>query len=887
MTFRIKIVLGILLISFLGSGGLTYAVFRWMDESKQHMLEAQAAVFSGQVEMLLVPAIRERKPELLSRLIRDVATSPTIKFVRVRNEQGDILAESGSAADLNQVFQGKAAQHNSINGVFYTEGPIIVDGKTAGSIEFGFDASNSHQLVGELKSMGFRLILPIIGLLGVFSYLMGTFLTKPLQQLIQGADDIAVQGPGLTIPVNGNDEIAHLSSSFNDMSESLAVSYREMNETAERYKLLSSDLSERDALKSAMLSTALDAIITIDGEGMVCEYNLAAEQIFGYSYEEVLGQEMAALIIPEKYREGHRNGMKMWHQTGEGPVLGTRLEIEAQNKKGKVFPIELAITPLNLKDKTLFTGFIRDITERQENEEALRAARSEAESANTAKSRFLANMSHEIRTPLNAIINLNSLLLDSNLDTEQERLAMAANQGGVALSTLLDGILDFSKIEAGQMTLRIQTFNLHGIIQQLQALFLPLTEKTGLRFIIVIDKDVPEWVDGDETMLRQVLLNLIGNAIKFTQSGSVTVTLEPDKGGGTLFRIDDTGMGVEPDYVGQLFDEFSQADSSLTRKHGGTGLGLPISRSLVELMGGKINYAPREEGGSSFEFVIPLVEVDRSGMQELSSSTPTEQISARVLVAEDSLGSQMVAEALLKKAGCEVRLANDGAEAVKAVSEEHFDVVLMDLSMPNMDGMEATRRIRAMKGKRSTVPIIALTANAFTDDREKCLEAGMNDFVAKPIDIKSLLARIVHWIPMDAGSLSEKNENETDTPDTNENELMNQHILSSLEQETSRELVTEIIGIFIRETGERMVALRDAGRQQEQASIVAEAHAIKSSASTFGASRLTEVANRVEVLGRQGKQDEAIALIDSVDDVVQKTLDLYTRQYLEISDKPA
>jgi two-component system NtrC family sensor kinase len=239
MTFRIKIVLGILLISFLVSAGLMYAVFSWVDESEQQILETQAAVFSRQVETLLGPVIRERNPELLNRLVRDVATSPTIKFIRIRDEQGGILAQSGSAADLNQTFPDKAAQQNRINDVFYNVKPIVVEGKTAGSIEFGLDASSRQQLVGELRSMEFRWILPVIGLLGIFSYLMGTFLTKPLHQLIQGADDIAVQGPGLTIPVNGKDEIAHLASSFNDMSESLAVSYREMNETAERYKLLS------------------------------------------------------------------------------------------------------------------------------------------------------------------------------------------------------------------------------------------------------------------------------------------------------------------------------------------------------------------------------------------------------------------------------------------------------------------------------------------------------------------------------------------------------------------------------------------------------------------------------------------------------------------------
>jgi len=884
MTFRVKIVLGILFISLLVSTALMYTVYHWIDTSEERMLDSQAKILLRQIETQMEPAIREGDGDLIGQLVRDVVISPSVTFVRYRNELGDVIAQTGKTPASGEIAQDLTSASMIMNGIFYAENTLTVGGQPAGILELGLDATVNHQLVEELNFMGFRLILPVLGLLGVLSYLLGSILTSPLHHLIEGADDIAVQGPGLTIPVTGNDEIAHVTTSFNDMSESLAVSYRNMNQTAERYKLLSSSLSERDALQSAMLSTALDAIVTIDGDGIVNEYNQAAEQIFGYSYEEAIGQEMAALIVPDKYREAHREGMRKWHETGEGPVLGIRLEIEAQNKKGNVFPIELAITPLNIKGKTLFTGFIRDITERKESEEELQAARSEAEAANAAKSRFLANMSHEIRTPLNAIINLNSLLLDSSLDNEQKKLATAATQGGIALSTLLDGILDFSKIEAGKMNMRVDTFSLHSVVRQLEALFLPLAEKTGLDFTTSIGPDVSEWVDGDETMLRQVLLNLIGNALKFTRSGSVRVTLESTGDQVIVFRVDDTGMGVPPEYVEHLFDEFSQADSSLTRKHGGTGLGLPISRSLVELMGGKINYLPRKQGGSTFQFSIPLTTVKRSSLQDISSSTFPDQISARVLVAEDSRGSQMVAEALLAKVGCEVRLANDGAEAVQAVSEEQFDVVLMDLSMPNMDGLEATRRIRAMKGRSASVPIIALTANAFTEDREECVDAGMSDFIAKPIKFNSLIDRIVHWVSIDTDEAPGEKAEDAEQMHSCESELMDLNILSSMEEQTSHELVTEIIGIFINETAEKMTLLREAGERQEHETIVAEAHAIKSSASTFGAVRLQEVANQVEVLGRQGRFPESIVMIDSVEDVLSQTLEVYKVKYSENLD---
>jgi len=883
MTFRTKTVLGILLISILGNGVLMYSVFRWIDDSEISLLEAHAKTLSRQMGTLLGPAIRDRDAALLNRLARDVAADPDIALVRIVNEQQEILAQSGNEPDSVQLLPDKASPPKSIEGIFYTDSVITVDGRPVGNVVLGQDAGSTQQLVEELKMMGFRVIVPFIGLLAVFSYLLGTFLTRPLNRLISAVDKIAEQGPGLTITVHGRDEIAQVSSSFNDMSKSLAVSYGELHKTAERHKLLSSTLSERDALKSAMLSTALDAIITIDGEGFVHEYNLAAEQIFGFSYEEVIGQEMAKLIIPAKYREAHRQGMLKWSQTGEGPVLGVRLEIEAENKQGKVFPIELAITPLNLEGRTFFTGFIRDITERKEAEEALHVARTEAENANVAKSRFLANMSHEIRTPLNAIINLNSLLLDTGLDHEQARLATAANKGGVALSKLLDGILDFSKIEAGKMMLQIQSFNLHDVIRELEALFLPMAESKGLKFNVHIEVDVPEWVDGDETMLRQVLLNLVGNALKFTKSGSVTFTLEAEDSQEFVFRVADTGIGIDPAYVDHLFEEFSQADSSLTREHGGTGLGLTITRSLVELMGGGITYEPSPGGGSVFQFNIPLTAVRRSNMRDNSGATGHVQVGARVLVAEDSKGNQMVTEVLLKKAGCEVRLANDGAEAVQAASEEIFDVILMDMSMPNMDGIEATRRIRAMQGQAAKVPIIAMTANAFTEDRESCMDAGMNDFIAKPININSLLDHLVHWVSIDDKLQSVEEGDESAKSSFTEAELMDHDVLLGLEKETSSELITEIINIFVSETGERLATLREAGRKQEGETVIAEAHAIKSSAGTFGALLLQEVAGRVELLGRQGKLGESIALIESVEEISNKTLQLYVNQYLDKS----
>ena len=467
MTFRIKTVLGVLLISVVFSIVILLLVFRWIDASEHALLEGHSKSLSREMETILEPAIRSQDTVLLSQLVGDFVADPAVKFAQFSDSHGEIVAQSGGISEEFQITGNSPNQDSAYSGVIYHETVFTVDGEAAGTLAFGLTTLRQHHLVTELKQLGLQMVIPVIGFLGLMSYLLGSVLTRPLNALIKAADDIAVQGPGRTLDVHGKDEISRVVSSFNDMSESLAVSYKELHQTAERYKQLSTRLTERDDIKSAMLATSLDAIITIDGDGLVNEFNPAAEQIFGYSYEEAIGKEMAALMVPENYRTAHREGMKNWHQTGEGPVLGFRLEIEARHKSGKVFPIELAITPLNLEGKTYFTGFIRDITERKEAEQTLQLAHSQAEAANIAKSRFLANMSHEIRTPLNAIINLNSLLLDTGLDEEQIKLAAAANKGGSVLSTLVDGILDFSKIEAGKMQSRINTFNLYKMMIEL------------------------------------------------------------------------------------------------------------------------------------------------------------------------------------------------------------------------------------------------------------------------------------------------------------------------------------------------------------------------------------------------------------------------------------
>jgi len=838
--------------------------------------------------------------------------------------------------------------------------------------------------------------LPMLAVLGGISYLFAGQLSTRLENLAEMAEQITRENPGFKLQVRGNDEISRVTASLNEISEYLAVTYRELHQTAENYRTISTQLAAGNAIKSAMLSTALDAIVTIDEDGKVHDFNAASEKLFGYTREEVVGQDMAELIVPENYREAHRKGMRHWKATGEANVFGVRIEIEAQNKSGEVFPIELAITPLGLKDETYFTGFIRDITEQKnaeaelrlaasafdaregifftdkesriiranaailrmtgyareeiigENpdqliqlelqtapsglcgwheflssnqlhcegfikprkkdaypiwlslskvfddagevthhvvhvidmterklfEQALETARTDAETANRAKSQFLANMSHEIRTPLNAIINLNSLLLDSALDQEQQQLARAANQGGKALATLVDDILDFSKIEAGKLKLLKHPFNLHELFANLDALFRPQAVDRGLVFSTSVEKSVPIWLSGDEIRLRQVLINLLGNSLKFTDSGLVELTAEPAAGRLFTFRVRDTGIGISDEDAAVIFSEFSQADDSLTRRHSGAGLGLTISQGLVEKMGGEIHYEPAPDAGSIFWFQIPLelAAEPEKVPNHITDHTPLE---ARVLVAEDSQANQMVARAVLEKAGCEVVLASNGEEALEAVRQNKFDIIFMDLSMPVMDGLQATRLIREINSNSSSVPIIAMTANVFAEDRNKCMQAGMDDFITKPIQQSKLLERLIHWLDPERNL---REIDETISAGYPSVDVLDEEILANMASETSAELMIQVLGIFLEETQGHLDALSAAGDQIDTSTLISEAHAIKSSCSTFGALRLFEAARTAESLGREGRHEEAMEAIKGILIAGEETVAVYAEK---------
>jgi len=768
------------------------------------------------------------------------------------------------------------------------------------------------------------------------------------------------------------------------------------------------DLAEANVTRTRLIvDSAYDAYVAMDANGFVIDWNRQAELTFGWPRQQAIGRLLHELIIPPFYRAAHVAGVRHFLETGAGPLLNRRVEVPALRRDGSEFPVEMTISPIRYGSEWIFSAFLHDITERKQAEAELRQARDAAEAASQAKSEFLANMSHEIRTPMNAIIGLTELLLDTPLNAEQRDYLETVKKSADALLSVINDILDFSKIEAGKLELEYSPFDLHDMLGDMLNTLALRAHQKGLELACHIAPEVPETVIGDPVRLRQVLINLVGNAIKFTDRGEVVVDVQMLKaqragsdGNGRVcmlhFQVRDTGIGIAADKQAMIFEAFAQADSSTTRRFGGTGLGLAISSRLVQRMGGRIWVESVLGQGSTFHFTARFVrhsealeqplrhppdrlhglsvlvvddnatnrfilaetltqwqmrpttvesaaaalevleaahqagepfalvlldaqmpEVDGFMLAErirehpdltgatimmLSSACqplearrcqelglaayltkpirqaelhrailvalgsaevrppapppplPRVERTLRVLLAEDNPVNQKLAVRLLEKQGHTVVVAANGQQAVEAVQQQPFDLVLMDVQMPEMDGFEATAAIRRLEhGTGRHLPILAMTAYAMKGDRERCLASGMDDYISKPIQPRELWEKIDQLVqPTDRASKEETAANKEETA------------ASILDRDAIRErlggdtkLLRELIDMFFADCPHLWQNVRDALAQGDAPRLSRAAHTLKGAVGVFGAKAAHEAAERLEQLASKGNLAQA------------------------------
>jgi signal transduction histidine kinase/CheY-like chemotaxis protein/HPt (histidine-containing phosphotransfer) domain-containing protein len=508
------------------------------------------------------------------------------------------------------------------------------------------------------------------------------------------------------------------------------------------------------------------------------------------------------------------------------------------------------------------------------------AAKSEADSANHAKSEFLANMSHEIRTPMNAILGLTHLGLDAAPEKQREYLSKI-NDSAELLLNILNDLLDFSKIEAGKISLESVSFDLHEVMGRLSSIFGAQARGKHLDFTVQIAPKTPRYLRGDPLRLGQVLINLTNNAIKFTERGSVTVNVAPAEENGdkiTLrYTVEDTGIGLKPEQQAGLFQAFSQADSSTTRKFGGTGLGLAISKRLVELMGGEIAVDSEYGRGSVFSFSAPFgrgkghasISLPETDLRRAINQGDLDRLrGARVLVAEDNAVNRQIIGELLKNAQLEIVIVENGLEAVETARHRSFDLVLMDIQMPVMDGLRATRELREIPQFTDT-PIIALTANVFQTDIEQCLAAGMNDHIGKPVKLDELFSKLGRWLA--ASGFKSANDTEGSprqpaptsvAPAKRNSSPPSLDIAAALDRIGNNDALFEkLLGLFRQTEMETAQRIRDALATGDTAIGQRLAHTLKSTAGTVGANRLQAAARAIEqTLLNSGHVDEQLLM---------------------------
>lgn len=596
-------------------------------------------------------------------------------------------------------------------------------------------------------------LLAAFGLVFLISLFWQNRLVRtPLSSLHDASKRLADGDFDVHLPTSRNDEIGQLSQAFEHMRCSILESREALSKAL-------TDARAGEFRHKAILSNMADGLVTLDTNGRITDFNQAAETIFGFSAEEIRHHSLKSLLSEED--QGRLlEILNLPVQIGVA-ATGQRWELVGRRKDGQQFPLDLNITNINLFGARSYTAILRDITHRKEAERIHVEARKMAEAASRAKSEFLATMSHEIRTPMNGVLGVTQLLTDTPLDEEQRKLVELIDQSGHSLLRIINDILDFSKIEAGKIELDSERFDLRAALLNVIHLLRPQAEDKVVALNFDYSDQCPVWVEGDPTRVRQIALNLVGNAVKFTEKGSVTLkvysleTRHTRRPGMRNIAIEviDTGIGIDPETQARIFSPFTQADGSTTRQYGGTGLGLAISKRLIELMDGDLQLKSAPGEGSTFHIHLPMsipdINLDTLINQQSEKTGQNTRIcnqECHVLLVEDVATNRLVATAMLHQQGMTVDEAENGKLALEKLAERDYDLILMDIRMPIMDGLETTQHIRAAEEKGQHIPIIALTANATQDDRQTCLNVGMDDFLPKPVTREHLEEVLRRWI---------------------------------------------------------------------------------------------------------------------------------------------
>ncbi|MCA9995315.1 MAG: response regulator [Anaerolineales bacterium] len=661
------------------------------------------------------------------------------------------------------------------------------------------------------------------------------------------------------------------------LARRFAVTVAQALRNAELYTALKAErdkLEERVAERTAQLQDQRDfamQVMTTMGQGLVVINTDGGFEFVNAACARMLGMESADLIGKTIMDVTHNNYHTLLRQVRSKSRRGETSTYEVALKRQSGEPLQTLITETPRMQDGQVAGtiaVITDLTEQIKTQKEMERAKEMAEQAAQAKADFMASMSHEIRTPLNAVIGLTGLLLDTELTEEQRDYAETARRSGNALLVIINDILDFSKIEAGKLELEKQPFSLERCLEESISLVAQDAREKRLKVAFDIDTDVPSLIEGDVTRVLQVLVNLLSNAIKFTEHGQIFSWVTGKRLDSSRFelhfRVKDTGIGIPGDRIPHLFQPFSQVDASTTRKYGGTGLGLAICDRLVALMGGKIWAESRLGQGSTFHFTI---QVNQAHALPASTTSKRAQIDAkmgqrhplRILVAEDNPINQKVATHMLRRLGYRADLVANGLEAVEAVRRQVYDVVFMDVQMPEMDGVAATQIIKKDDLIEKKPRVVAMTANALSDDRQRYLDAGMDDYISKPVNIDELVA-VLDDTPQ-LMPLSDQGREGGLKTDMGQEVPINIVNFEKIMGPNTTDLLANLLTIFLEETPSLIEQIQTAVSENNAERLRQLAHSLWGSSASVAAIPFSAISYELEVMGKASDLSDAAPVL--------------------------
>jgi PAS domain S-box-containing protein len=1043
MSLRFKTIIGIAVIQAFLLITIIWNAQLLMRQSHEQQLRQRAETASQLFATIAKDAVLSMDLAYLDRFVNTVVKHRDFVYARVLKADHRVLAEAGTPALLARPFHADTHIQEIDDGVYDSFSPIEEAGVDYGRIEVGLSTETILSALQHSQKR-FAAIASIELFLSILlSVLLGSYLVRRLNKFKEASKRLSIGEVGYQIEAVGNDEIGITAKMFNRMSLRLRDSLQEIKsknkflkeEIGKRQEAETQLVQHRDNLASmikqktlqvrrseAMLKMILDsmpyAVVIVGTDKQIRYANEVALAITGYETQECITGRICheSFCLAEKDR---------------CPILDLGRELDRyeralRTREGKEIPILKSATLLMLEDEAVVLETFIDITERKQVEQDLKKAKIRAEEANAAKSQFLANMSHEIRTPLNGIIGMAELALDTDLSADQRKIAEVIEKESNTLLELINSILDYSKIEAGKFQLESIPFDLRGLIEDVASSIAIRAKNHGLEFISFASQDIPGKLLGDPGRLRQVLNNLAGNALKFTEKGEIAIrahTVEDDQHHASIrFEVADTGIGIPEEQQSSIFDGFTQVNGSTTRQYGGTGLGTTIAKQLVEMMGGEIGLISTQSEGSTFWFTVtfekapqrpvkpsdnvtlsglkvmvvddldapreilveyltfhgieafdcasPIEALERieaasvsphpfnlllsdirmpemdgfelaakikgndalkkmaiiliSGINEIGDGEKCRGIGVdgylnkpvkladltqtikmvcgvdvtaashsktlvtrdtidemkdgqiRVLLVEDYPTNQQVALNHLHKAGYLADLAENGKEAVSAYERNPYDIILMDMNMPVMDGYEATDTIRKMenaseKGDAALhrIPIIAITANALSGDREKCLAAGADDYLSKPLKKERLLAMIGKWtdspVPEAENACLQENQYPSDLAAEPVNYTQALHEFGN-----EAEVLTDVLTGFVNDARKQLEKVRNAVVYGDTDMIASEAHSIKGGSSNLTANLVAEAAAALEAAAKSGSLTQTSSRIDALEVEVQR-----------------